>query len=308
MIPGESSSPQEPDPGAGRHRRPWFGPWFGPWREGLTTPAGRVALFVVAPLLASVVLGWNRVDFGSQLSRVASTLYWTGLVYAVWAAATFGTLLVHVASRHRRWPQWLLALAGAVVGLVVFYWPIARYRHFGLSLLPPGARGAGPPLPWPALDYLPQLIANTLPGILYWTVTVWIVSRTLAAPSRELLPGATSAPGGLSVEAVLRARLPAHLDGEILALKAEDHYVRVYTAKGDTLVHHRFRDAVHDLAGIDGLQVHRSFWVRRSAITRRYSEGHGHFLCLQNDLRVPVSRSYLNALRTGESTVSTESG
>lgn len=289
-----------------------------PWRDHLTA-TGSLVLFVGAPLLVGVILGWNRVNVGPYLSRGASTLYWTGLAFAVWIAGTIGTLLLHAVVGRRRWPLWLLAFAGAIVGLILFYWPIARYRHFGLGLLPPGVGGQPPPLPWPTLDYLPRLIANTLPGLVYWTASTWAVSRMFAPqaarPDGEpaVVPVTAGAAASTAIatttvaEAALRARLPVHLDGEILALKAEDHYVRVYTARGDTLVHYRFRDAVRDLACVDGLQVHRSFWVRRSAITRRYSEGHSQFLRLRNDLRVPVSRSYLHSLRTPPSAAMTES-
>ena len=67
-------------------------------------------------------------------------------------------------------------------------------------------------------------------------------------------------------------------------------------AKGDTLVHYRFRDALHDLKELDGLQVHRSYWVRRSAIAQRFTENQKHFLRLSTNLKVPVSRSYLAML------------
>lgn len=279
-----------------RHPVAWCLAWY-----RRRSPAGRLVFFPLAPLLASMVLGWNRMSFGAEMGRGLSTLYWAGLVCAIWVAASIGTVLVVGLIRRRRWrwPAWLTALLGALLGVMLFYWPIASYRRFGWSLLPGEAGFGGPPLPLPTLDYLPQLLANTLPGILYWTVTVWIVSRmqmpSLHMPASAGVQAPVTEPEAEAV--ALRARLPAHLDGEILALKAEDHYVRIYTTRGDTLVHHRFRDAVADLAGVDGLQVHRSFWVRRSAISRRYTEGHGHFLQLQNDLRVPVSRSYHHVLR-----------
>lgn len=256
------------------------------------------ALFIVAPLLASLVLGWNRMNFLPHVTRLASTLYWAGLVLTIWLAAIVGMLLVHAATRRWRWPLWALALVGAVAGVIIFYWPIAYYRHFGLAFTPAAFRGTLPPLPWPTLDYLPRLATNTLPGIMYWTIAAWAASRMFERQTHTGVTDTTGPSADVPLEAVLRSRLPAHLDGEILALKAEDHYVRVYTAKGDTLVHHRFRDAVRELGSTTGLQVHRSFWVRRAAITRRYSDGHNHFLRLSNDLRVPVSRAYLHAVRS----------
>lgn len=268
------------------------------------TPAAAAFFYVGAPLLAGALLGWNRTLVGQYLSRGVSTLYWIGLVVMVWIAALIGTRLVRNSVRRWQWPLWISASLGAVLGILIFYWPIARYRHFGLTLLPPEFMALAPPLPWPTLAYLPRLLANTLPGILYWLIVVSIMDRFYGT-GRVARPVAPAAPASSSagVEATLRARLPASIDGEIVALKAEDHYLRVYTDKGNTLVHHRFSDAVHDLRHLDGLQVHRSYWVRRSAIEKRYTERHSQFVRLRTGLKVPVSRSYARLLvSSGEAT------
>ena len=282
--------------------------WLRSEFDGMTSAGA--ALFVGAPLLVGVLLGWNRMVVGSHMSRPGSTLYWIGLIGIVWVAAIVGTRLVRALARRWRWrwQSWATAATGALLGIFLFYWPISAYRHFGHMWLPEESIAHAPPLPWPTLEYLPQLFANTLPGVLYWVAVTYLVERFFSLPrdagqqSTALAsaagPAESTAAVTLSADAepILRARLPANLDGEILALKAEDHYLRVYTAKGDTLVHYRFRDALHDLKELDGLQVHRSYWVRRSAIAQRFTENQKHFLRLSTNLKVPVSRSYLAML------------
>ena len=282
--------------------------------EGMT-PAAALLFYVAAPLLVGLLLGWNRMLVGSHVSRGSSTLFWTGLVALVWVAAIVGTRLVAALTRRWSLPLWLTAAAGALIGILLFYWPIARYRHFGLGMLPEEFMQHAPPLPWLTLDYLPNLLSNTLPGILYWVVVVSVFdkwTRLHRTEHRGVDPGASmpsatertavvpvaAVPGsaGAMVEAALRARLPPHLDAEIIALKAEDHYLRVYTAKGDTLIHYRFRDALHDLREMDGLQVHRSYWVRRAAIKERYTKAHSQFLRVGEDLSIPISRSFQRQL------------
>lgn len=88
----------------------------------------------------------------------------------------------------------------------------------------------------------------------------------------------------------LQRKLPLRLRGQILALKAEDHYVRVFTDKGDTLVLARFADAALQL--VQGLQVHRSYWVHEDAIEAVARNGRRFELRLKNGLVVPVSRAY----------------
>jgi len=93
-------------------------------------------------------------------------------------------------------------------------------------------------------------------------------------------------------------RIPPHLTGELLALEMEDHYLRLHTDGGADLLLMRLRDAVAELAGAGGMQVHRSYWVAAAALTRVEKEADGRvFLILRNGLRVPVSRSRLAAVR-----------
>lgn len=95
----------------------------------------------------------------------------------------------------------------------------------------------------------------------------------------------------------LSAALPPDRRGTLLALAAEDHYLRVYTDRGEALILRRFGDAVEDIAGLDGLQVHRGWWVAKDAVRGSEREGERTFLVLSNGVRVPVSRSYARAAR-----------
>ena len=62
-------------------------------------------------------------------------------------------------------------------------------------------------------------------------------------------------------------RLPLGLrDAELWAVEAEDHYLRVHTARRQELILMRLSDAVNELQGIEGAQTHRSWWVARGAV------------------------------------------
>lgn len=93
-------------------------------------------------------------------------------------------------------------------------------------------------------------------------------------------------------------RIPPRLGRDLLALEMEDHYVRVHTGAGSDLVLMRLRDAIAALGGIDGLQVHRSYWVAAAAVDGVERKPDGKLtLRLRNGLRVPVSRSHVAAVR-----------
>jgi len=93
-------------------------------------------------------------------------------------------------------------------------------------------------------------------------------------------------------------RLPLKLRGaEVWAVEAEDHYLRLHTSKGQDLILLRLADAVSELEGIEGLQVHRSWWVARDAIAdARRGDGRAT-LTLKDGSEVPVSRTYAGLLR-----------
>ena len=92
-------------------------------------------------------------------------------------------------------------------------------------------------------------------------------------------------------------QLPAELGSEIIALEMEDHYVRVHTALGSELVLMRLRDAIAHVDGIDGRQVHRSWWVARGSVEDVRREGRNVRLLLARNIEAPVSRAQVNELK-----------
>lgn len=94
------------------------------------------------------------------------------------------------------------------------------------------------------------------------------------------------------------ARLPLKLRGaEVWAVEAEDHYLRLHTSKGQDLILLRLSDAVDELQGIEGAQVHRSWWVAREAIAEAVRGDGRAMLTLKDGAEVPVSRTYARLLR-----------
>jgi DNA-binding LytR/AlgR family response regulator len=87
-------------------------------------------------------------------------------------------------------------------------------------------------------------------------------------------------------------------DAKLIALQAEDHYIRVITDRGDDLVLYRFGDALAEVSALQGLRVHRSYWIARDAIAAVEFAAKTYSVVLSNGRRVPVSRSYIALLRS----------
>ncbi|MCJ8157273.1 LytTR family DNA-binding domain-containing protein [Sphingomonas sp. LaA6.9] len=94
------------------------------------------------------------------------------------------------------------------------------------------------------------------------------------------------------------SKLPVALRRDILALEAEDHYVRVHTLHGSALVLMRLADAAAIIDPRLGLRVHRSWWVAKNGV-RAVERSPGRAIArLVDDTAVPISRTYLSAART----------
>jgi hypothetical protein len=189
------------------------------------------------------------------------------------------------------WPLMRLALrAGAraglpelftmLVGLVVLAIPVSLTSNLLTRLFDPTA-----PAPPPMGVYY-VILAMILPFGVGYLLLDRRLSRAAALP-----PAASQAP------AKLYDRLPAHLGREVLALQAEDHYVRVHTPVGSALLLIRLADAIEELGAVEGERPHRSWWVARSAIAAARPEGRRMTLTLSNGVEVPVTREAVPRLR-----------
>lgn len=154
-------------------------------------------------------------------------------------------------------------------------------------------------------QFFPDFMATdpkTLPG---YFPPVFLVSVLMTAinhlaadhAARRKAQITHAAPAGAAPPKFLE-RLPVRLrGGELYAVEAEDHYLRLHTSKGSDLILMRLADAVAELDGLEGARTHRSWWVAKAAVAdARRSDGRGT-LVLKNGVEVPVSRSYAAALR-----------
>lgn len=204
---------------------------------------------------------------------------------------------------------WLVVTALAIVLAVVVR--VVVYSRFGLSgLWPAGAATAGVVtaiLTWPlhALMRRDVGIYPLLPpaphelALFIFCLTLGFCAIRHAIDQRPLLPTVSpllepgAANAGPDALPSLVGRLAPELRGPVRRVSGRDHYVDILTDKGTCSVLMRFSDAMAELDGIDGEQVHRSHWVATHAVTGAVREGGRVFLHLTGDERVPVSRTYL---------------
>lgn len=121
--------------------------------------------------------------------------------------------------------------------------------------------------------------------------------RAAAARSRAPEPRPSSVHNQDADGAAFLNRLPPRLGRALVCLQMEDHYVRAHTASGSDLILIPLKEAIAELGGVDGLQVHRSWWVARDAVVEPVASSRSLSLRLSNGLQVPVSRASVAKLR-----------
>ncbi|MEM1050530.1 MAG: LytTR family DNA-binding domain-containing protein [Pseudomonadota bacterium] len=113
-----------------------------------------------------------------------------------------------------------------------------------------------------------------------------------SSPSATAEPAVTDEVVGAGRPRLLARLKPRLQSAELLALKSDGHYLRVFTDEGSELVLMRLKDAIAETDPVEGMQVHRSWWLaRRDGIERRNSDGRIE-LKLDEENWVPVSRTY----------------
>ena len=203
-----------------------------------------------------------------------------------------------------RMPLWSLVAMSGLCGSVVLapiYWLIGeglmqQFMGFAETIDTDELRSVERTLGWAALveewlDISGPVIAGwaliswpRLQGLLPPLVqkTNWSVDEPLVALSQELKV----------VEASIRhwrAALPTELGDDVIAVKSELQYLRVWTTRGSALVLGSLQE-VEDEEGSAGMRIHRSWWVHARHVRTVRRRGEAAICELSDGREVPISR------------------
>lgn len=124
------------------------------------------------------------------------------------------------------------------------------------------------------------------------SVAVWGIVQ-LGTPRSSDLPNVHS-----REFAAFQERWPADLKAaELCAMAAEDHFVRIYTSRGEALLSGKFSEALKAVQDIHGAQVHRSWWVADRSVARLDRTAGKWKLIVVDGPEVPVSRKFRPEVR-----------
>jgi hypothetical protein len=249
----------------------------------LTEPR-RWAQDISIATLAGLVLGVTG-PFGTYVAAPVETrlAYWVGLLWCSLLFYAPAVRVVTLLSMRLVVPR-LVAHATAVLLATV---PMSALTSYAAAQVWGSAANNS------AFGWYLQVLLVSLPVA---TIQLLIQTRQLTAIAVPSGP-AKRAPHPMPAAKPRLFARSSKLDGQLYCLQMQDHYVRVYSSNGTALLLLRLRDAMEEVAGVEGLQVHRSWWVARAAVVRVRREGQRLMLRLANGIDVPVSRGSATRLR-----------
>jgi hypothetical protein len=267
-----------------------------------------LVLCVAVPLLLALFNGVRGSIWAPNLGLAKTFVMFAACGVPLWlVSAGVAQLLLRIVRKAGGHP--ILALAGTLVFSVPFsYFVILAFINLFAGAFP-GLESAlqpdGRSLVGGLLGYLSG--PRSLLFVPLWLASHWLYEivtgeivfyRGFVHPRKaadDVMPAAASSGPHPDPEFVKKLR--PELGRNILALEAQEHYIKVHTDLGHELIHYRFGDAVQELANKPGLQVHRSYWVADDAVVAIVPVGKSYRLTLRNGLTVPVSLSYRGALQ-----------
>jgi hypothetical protein len=243
-----------------------------------TTIASRYLLAALLPLLMAIALAvvgafGSYVAMGLPLRLLHFST--TSLVIGAVAFILLGSLRRYVfAGALPFWTTIFVAMATAPLGGLIIQqslrlWVPQALRHVSFG----------------------ELTAQVLLINLFIGTVTWVLLRKPG----ERVDGTLSRaqPAQVSdVSRTVRAKLPLALrQAPIVALSAEDHYVRVRTDRGQALILMNFANAVAALGPDAGVRIHRSHWVSRALAAKTTTCGSRNGIRVDDDTVLPVSRA-----------------
>ncbi|MDX2145768.1 MAG: LytTR family DNA-binding domain-containing protein [Rhodospirillaceae bacterium] len=288
-----------------------------------------IAFYLGIPLVLAFLNGANHAGMARHMPVDLGMIYWAGILLPSWLALDLTTRLLAVALRPWSPPLWIVLLFGAILEIIIMH-PVARW--YGLlftSYIPQDVQySLPPPLLNVGREWDVMLSYAVTPA--FWIIVNYYYDRLLDIPryrgsileimgkprphepvaldeqsvSEDATVKSAEAPlDGASVSPFISTflrYLPRNIGTEVIALKAEDHYIRVYTTSGNALIRYKFSDALNEVRRLSGLQVHRSYWVRKSAIKGIQDDKNDLTIVLNTGLLVPVSRAYQKVVKLSD--------
>lgn len=243
-------------------------------------------------------------DPGFMAPWLWMALFWAlQIVVGLTILQTILYLMSRVDSKGRM-PLWSLVAMSGLCGSVVLapiYWLIGeglmqQFMGFAETIDTDELRSVERTLGWAAL--VEEWLEISGPVIAGWALISWPRLQGLLPPLVQKTNWSVDEPlVALSQEPKVievsvrswREALPKELGDDVIAVKSELQYLRVWTTRGAALVLGSLQE-VEDEEGSAGMRVHRSWWVHARHVRTLGRRGEAAICELSDGREVPISR------------------
>jgi MFS family permease len=243
-------------------------------------------------------------DPGFMAPWLWMALFWAlQIVVGLTILQTILYLMSRVDSKGRM-PLWSLVAMSGLCGSVVLapiYWLIGeglmqQFMGFAETIDTDELRSVERTLGWAAL--VEEWLEISGPVIAGWALISWPRLQGLLPPLVQKTNRSVDEPlVALSQELKVievsvrswREALPKELGDDVMAVKSELQYLRVWTTRGAALVLGSLQE-VEDEEGSAGMRVHRSWWVHARHVRTVGRRGEAAICELSDGREVPISR------------------
>ncbi len=264
--------------------------------------------YFVFLLVLPAGLGFIMAAFGlrivAQMPFLAAVGYMTLHIAIAWWGISAACVGVKFWCRHWQPPPATIMLLGFAFSLLPLTYVYVELSAFFERLYPGGFVPVTPVVePSWTFEYITHFARYSLPALPLFMLAYYSYKFVTgvdwwAYPDEQRAgfsddDAQNDAPADDSNVPFMRyTTLPS--DARILAVEAEEHYIKVWSDAGTDMIRFRFKDAVNELGNDIGMQVHRSWWVNLEAVREVQRRGRSLELTLNDSLNVPVSQSYRN--------------
>ena len=243
-------------------------------------------------------------DPGFMAPWLWMALFWAlQIVVGLTILQTILYLMSRVDSKGRM-PLWSLVAMSGLCGSVVLapiYWLIGeglmqQFMGFAETIDTDELRSLERTLGWAAL--VEEWLEISGPVIAGWALISWPRLQGLLPPLVQKTNRSVDEPlAALSqdpkvIEVSVRSwreALPKELGDDVMAVKSELQYLRVWTTRGAALVLGSLQE-VEDEEGSAGMRVHRSWWIHARHVRTVRRRGEAAICELSDGREVPISR------------------
>lgn len=248
-------------------------------------------------------------------------IYWLCSTIPAWISAGIGTAIASLLLRRFGTSLILVLCLGHLTGMNLIWLPLCDLRNELLS----GLAAPGQQLQHAWDHSSPYIIAyQVIKGMTFWVLFNYLASLMFNIPRfgytisfGALKRGFTAVPvqakrhrdqpcdiaQGTTTEQSeaaeeLTKRIAPYGVDAITSMQAEDHYTLVCLNDCKKLIYMPFSKAALGASALNGLQTHRSYWVRVSAIRQVLKQDTKTFAELKTGQLIPVSRHRKTTLNT----------